>query len=224
MYINQLEKGSPVELQVNNHHEKLSFPSQIVSVYRNPYEGYYYIGIEPILSDSGKLLSFGSMPVTVIATNLSDHRDYQFKSKKQGFNKEHTEYLLMTDDNAEPINHREAHRIPCNYKVILRIGDSRHASNGYVHDISFSGISFIFLTEYFEHANVGDPVSASLYVTEDRIVKVSGEVMRFVPEFTSGTSLVGVRFVEPSSRIISLIAELQRREARVAHGNNHGHL
>ena len=150
-----------------------------------------------------------------MATNLTDNRKYKFVTRKQGYNPKTGEYMFMTNDMAEPVNFREAYRLPCCYRAVLQIGENRHTADGYTRDISYTGISFTFLTEYFNNVTQGEPVSATLYITDEKTVKVTGRVIRCIPGFAKGMSLIGVRFDPPSPNVTPVIARLQIQEAKV---------
>ncbi len=210
-----MEEGSLVRLSVNLGGGRLDFATVITKAYEEPYKNNIYcIGVEPIIED-GRTISFGAHPVTVFASNKGDNREYKFVTDINGFNKDRTQMLLFSKDSVDAVNHRTAYRIPCNHKTVVQIGNNKKTINGYVHDISFSGISMNFPSDQFKSLTVGSPISISIFDNDDHVFKVNGNIVRFVEGFAENRTLLGVQFVDPPPAIAVLVTRLQRNECRL---------
>lgn len=212
MYINDISIGSGIKLEVVINDTRLEFETNVIKK-DNTVSGGHICRCEPVRSEDGKPISFGKHTVIAAVTNTGDGREYIYHTDRVTYNKDHSEMLLYSNENVAPVNHRRAYRVPCDYDSELQIG--RGKTKGQVHDISFTGISFVFLSSSFKDAVINSPISASLYDENGTAYKVTGRIVRMVKDYSFGKTLIGVQFDAPSNAIIALIASLQRKELRV---------
>lgn len=213
MYINEAAVGSQIKLDVTIGDKKLEFETSVIKK-DNVNMRTHFCRCEPVRSEDGKPISFGKYATLAALSNADNGREYIYHLDKLGYNKDHSELLLYSGENVAPINHRKAYRVPCDFDSELTIGRSSKVK-GQVHDISFTGISFVFVSGSFKDAVINSPINASLYDDKGTTYKVSGRIVRIVENYSFGRNLIGVQFDAPSNAIIALIAALQRKELRV---------
>ena|GEM_PF-1908669 len=214
MTINQMGEGSAVTLTINIQGETITIDSVVVQKYQEPYRDTFCIGVEPIQKE-GKIVAIGRSRVAVSVTNTDDHREYKFTIAFHGMNKDRTQLLLFSADDIPPVNHRLNYRVPCNYHIVVQIGNNKKAVEGYLHDISLSGIGMVFVTGEFKSIKEGDEVSASIFDNYEHVYKVNGHLVRVIEEFAENRTLIGMQFDETPRAVAGLVAGLQRRELRL---------
>ena len=126
---------------------------------------------------------------------------------------------LYSTDNAKAKNHREAFRVPCGYRAVLQIGNNRKVIDSHVHDLSFTGASYVFAPDAVI-ASVGDAVSGSIYDDNEHLYRTSGEIVRVIDNFSRDFTLIGVRF-KGDVKLQSLVSRLQMNELRVRGDERH---
>ena len=214
MTINQMGAGSSVTLTVNIKREAVTLETRVAQGYPDEYRNTFCVGLEPIFQD-GTLVSLGKHQISATIINSSDHREYQYTISYHGLNKDRSQLLLFSADDIPPVNHRLNYRVPCSYHIVVQIGNNKKAVEGYMHDISLSGIGMVFVTGEFKSIQVGDAVSASIFDNYEHVYKVSGHVIRTIDDFAENRILVGAQFEETPHAIVGLVAGLQRRELRL---------
>ncbi|MBR4760851.1 MAG: PilZ domain-containing protein [Lachnospiraceae bacterium] len=215
MFINQVAENSSITMTLRIGGETMTFETVARKRYEKPYKrNMYYIGCDPVEVD-GKKVSFGGRLISALIKNEEDGRRYSFPACLASHSRDGAQLLLFSRDNCGPINNREAFRVPCNYHCVIQVGNNKHAIEATVHDISFTGISVVFLSEKYRARNVGESISASIYDNDEHVFKVSGTIVRFIDEYAEGRTLVGARFENPTRAITALVASLQRKETRV---------
>ncbi len=214
MTINQMGAGSQVTLTVNIKSESVTLESRVVQGYPDEYKNNFCIGLEPVFQN-GVPVSLGKHRVMATIINSVDNREYQYTINYHGMSKDRSQLLLFSTDDTAPVNHRMNYRVPCNYHIVAQIGNNKKAVDGYMHDISFSGIGMVFVAGEFKAIREGDAVSVSIFDHYEHIYKVSGHVVRTIDEFAENRILVGVEFEETPHAIVGMVAALQRRELRL---------
>ena len=217
MFINQVAENSSITITLRIGGETLTFETVVRKRYEKPYKrNMFFVGCDPVEVD-GKKVSFGGRfdQLFGFVKNEEDGRRYSFPACLASHSRDGAQLLLFSRDDCAPINNREAFRVPCNYHCVIQVGNNKHAIEGTVHDISYTGISVVFLSEKYKARNVGDSISASIFDNDEHVFKVSGTIVRFIDEYTEGKTLVGARFENPTGAILSLVASLQRKETRI---------
>lgn len=215
MTINQIAEGSPVTLTIRiKGGDTVTLETKVAQNYQEPYKHAFCIGVEPIFRD-GRIVSLGRNKVSASIKNIEDNREYSYTIAFHGLSKDRTQLLLFSPDDIAPVNHRLNYRVPCSYNVVVQIGNNKKAVEGYIHDISLSGIGMVFVTGEFKTIIEGDAVSASIFDNYEHVYKVSGRVVRSIEGFTENRTLIGVQFDETPAAIAGLVAGLQRQELRL---------
>ena len=215
MYINELSENSDIQISVKVNKEEYIYDATLLQIYQEPYRpNMYCIGCAPIEED-GKLLGFGDYPMHLLAHDNTNGRDYKWTIAMHGFNKDRTQFLLLSNESVKPINHRNAYRVPCSYKAVTQLGTNKSVIDGYAHDISYSGISITFAKDAIKNATIGTDASVSLYDEHGHVRRAVGKVTRIVDDFENGKKLIGIVFTQPSLAVTNLVAYLQRNELRI---------
>lgn len=215
MTINQMGIGSEATIKVAVGKQQIDFPVTVLQAFKDSLKKMSYcIGVDPIIKD-GKTVSFGNNPVSVFIKNNADNREYEYKVHYHGMNKDKTNLLLFSNDDIQPVNHRGAYRVSCSLEAVVQIGNNKKAVKGHLHDISYSGIGFTFLSDEFKSLTVGQNVSASVFDNEEHVYKATGHIVRFIEDFTEDKTLIGVQFDVTTAAMQVLVTKLQRQELRL---------
>ena len=207
---------SSVTLRVHTGKKVVEFDTWVIDVFPEKLSGKTYgVGVE-LVRFNDRIVNLGNYPIEAYFTNVDDNRNYVYSLQGTGMSKDRKRLVLFSMADAKAINHRESYRVPCLYKVVMQIGTNKHTVNGKAHDISFSGVSFVYLTENVRDINVDYPVSASVYDKNGIMHKMSGYIARVVNDYKiKGQTLIGVKFDEVSQDVMNLVAKLQRDELRL---------
>ena len=216
MYINEITIGSQVTIKVKVEGQILEFNSEVVAT-GDTRKGKFLACNFIIIQD--KVLNLSRHHVFVDIHNIGDGRDYRFFLNASALDKKNRNMRLYSTDNAKAKNHREAFRVPCGYRAVLQIGNNRKAIDGHVHDLSFTGASYVFTTDA-ANVTVGDSVSGSIYDNDEHLYRTSGEIVRILENFGKDLTLIGVKF-EGDIKIQGLIGKLQLNELRVRGEERH---
>ncbi len=214
MTINEIPEGSHVTLTINIKGEMITFETRVIQQFEKPYKKSFCIGAEPIMQE-GKAISLGRHKITASIKNETDNREYNYTIAFHGLNKDRSQLLLFSPDDASAVNHRMNYRVPCSYDVVVQIGNNKKAVDGLMHDISLSGLGMVFVSDEIKSIQEGDAVSISIYDQYEHMYKVFGRVVRYIDGYTADRMLVGVEFDETPVAIAGLVASLQRRELRL---------
>lgn len=214
MTINEIAEGSPVTLTVNVGGESVTLETKVAQDYKEPYKHAFCIGAEPVVRD-GKVVSLGKHAVSASIKNIADNREYKYNIAFHGMSRDRTQLLLFTPEDVAPVEQRMAYRVACSYNAVVQIGNNKKTVDGYLHDISFSGVGMTFVSDEFKSEVEGAAVSASIFDNDEHIYKVSGTIVRAIEGFTEGRTLIGIQFDETPRAIAGLVASLQRKELRL---------
>ena len=209
MYIYELESGSQVHMEVIVKGKKMEFDTTVTGSAPEIKS----IKCEPIVIND-KVLGFSRASVKVTATNLSDHRKYVFPIEKTANKRADGQLYLYCADDIKPVNNRESFRVPCGYRASLQVGDTKRKVESTVHDISYSGAAFL-IKKTSRIIPVGSRLFVTIHDEDDTDYKISGAIVRTVEDYTEDSSLLGVQFTEQVPAIISLVARLNVKAARV---------
>ncbi len=215
MTINGIAELSPVTLTVHIDGAKLEFETNVIQGYKEPYKrNAFCMGVEPLKKD-GKIVSFGNHPVSIVAKNSDDHREYEFRIAFHGLNKERTQLMLFSYEDISPVNHRNAYRVSCSYHTVIQIGNNKKAVDGYLRDISLSGIGMVFMSDEFREVKPGQAISAAIFDNNEHVYKVAGHIVRVLDDFADNKIMIGVQFDSTPTAIAALVTNLQRMELRL---------
>jgi hypothetical protein len=179
----------------------------------------YGVRCTALKSDNGKIYSFRNTILTMSVENKADGRTYKFpiiasciKSKKN----QHVFYSIM---DAKPVNHRDNFRVPCTFDAVFQVSSNRKTDNGYVHDLSNSGMSISYKKDV-SGIDTGKNISVTFRDIEtERNYKVKGEIVRVNDGYSENNNLMGIKFDKVYSPIYGLVAKLQRKGAKVRGGD-----
>ncbi|MBO4899010.1 MAG: PilZ domain-containing protein [Lachnospiraceae bacterium] len=209
MYIYELESGSQVHIDVIVKGKKMEFDTTVTGSAPEIKS----IKCEPIVIN-GKVLGFSRASVKVTATNSSDHRKYVFQIEKTANKRADGQLYLYCADDIKPVNNRESFRVPCGYRASIQVGDTKRKVESTVHDISYSGAALL-IKKSARIIPVGSKISISIHDEDETEYKITGAIVRTVEDYTQDSSLLGVQFTEQVPAIISLVARLNVKAARV---------
>lgn len=215
MYLHELPVGSSVTLKVKVMKQSIEFPTHIVD--EGMIEKAGSCAICNLIKINGKIVDLGHYAVDACITNVDDGRDYKYVITKISMDKKRRVLRIYSSATVKPQNYRNAFRVPCSYRAVMRIGDNRKVIDGFVHDISYLGAAYMF-TAGLATVNVNDPISVTIYDDALRTYKVSGTIVRIVDEFKPDFTLVGVEF-DKGTNFQKFVNVLQLRELRVRYDN-----
>lgn len=216
MYINEIAIGSQVTIKVKTGGHLIEFNSEVVGVgdtRKGKFLACNYIMIQD------RILNLGGHHVFIDVHNIDDGRDYRFFLTASAIDKKNHNMRLYSLESAKAKNHREAFRVPCGYRAVLQIGNNRKAIDGHVHDLSFTGASYVFAPDKV-NVTVGDIVSGSIYDDNEHMYRTTGEIIRVIEDFSRDFTLIGVKF-KGDVKLQSLVSRLQLNELRVRGENKH---
>ena len=216
-FISDMQPGSLVTLEAKLDKNIVTVETTIKSVYEKAHKQFGHgIVCEEILTEDGKLINFKNYGLVAKIKNKADNREYKFSVSAYANISSNHEFVLFSLQDNNPVNFRSSFRVPCTYRADLQIGPNKKVIHGYVHDISFSGISFTYDKDAIS-ATVGQRVSATLYDyngDQKRSYKVAAVIVR-VQDWNDNKILIGAELKDYDKNVQSIVTECQRKELRV---------
>lgn len=215
--ISEMGIGSTIELEASVKGNKLVFITTIRNIIAKPSKRYGFgIICDQIRNKEGKLLIFDNTNVVAKIQNNVDKRQYDFVISACANSKCEPVLYLYSQQDAKPKNFRSNFRVPCGYRANMQIGPNKKTVDGFVHDISFSGISFTYDKNKIR-SDIGQSVSATIYdeSENDRSYKVSADIVRVQEDFGNDRTLIGAKFHKDNKEINRIVAKCQRKELRI---------
>lgn len=193
MYIYEQPIHSQIEIRVTVLDTQLNFGTEIIGSsdkFKN--NAGYRIDCNPVTMD-GKKIRFGKHAATLFIHNSEDSRVYKYPVTATATAEAGTIQCFYSTTNARPENFRGAFRVPCNYDSQIKFAG--RTVDGITHDLSFSGAAYIFTSKAAE-VNEGEAFSATVRDKDNKAYKMKGRIVRIVPDFNPGFTLIGVQFDE----------------------------
>lgn len=215
-HISEMSVGSNVVLTLKVNDQKLIFSTEIVeAIEKRSSKLGYGVRCNVVRNEAGKVISFGNVAVKATIINKDDGRQYTFPLSACGNSRASDWLYLYSPQDSKPVNNRTTFRVVCGMKANISVGDDRKAYECFVHDISFSGVSFSFDPGKIP-VNVGDSINAAIYdESTDKFTRLSAVVVRVVEEWQNGKSLIGARFSIVDNGVNMLVAKCQMKELKV---------
>ena len=216
-FISDMQPGSIVTLETTFDKKIATVETTMKSAYEKEHKQFGHgIICEEVLTKDGKLICFKNLSLIAKIKNKADNREYDFLvSAYANVNRSH-ELVLFSIQNNPPVNFRDSFRVPCSYRADMQIGPNRKVIEGFVHDISFSGISFTYDKDEIS-STVGQSISATLRNNDgvrEKSYKVAADIVR-VQDWNNDKILIGAKFKNDDKNVKSIVAECQRKELRV---------
>lgn len=217
MVISKLKSGSKITLDVTSNGNKISFETEYIRG-SNPDSKRIYAVCKPVFSNDGKWLSFTGTAVTATIHNVEDNRDYSYVLNQIKNDQQNNEMRLYCSHDIKPTNYRAAHRVPCGYNANIQIGGNRKAIDAFVHDISCTGISFVYDKDLIK-SEVGQHVSSMVYENKNEGIgqRVEADVVRIVDDYREDKVLIGAQVTSGENSVNKIVAKCQLKEARTRH-------
>ena len=216
-FISDMQPGSLVTLEAKLDKNIVTVETTIKSVYEKAHKQFGHgIVCEEVLTEDGKLINFKNYGLVAKIKNIADNREYKFSVSAYANISSNHEFVLFSLQDNNPVNFRSSFRVPCTYRADLQIGPNKKVIHGYVHDISFSGISFTYDKDAIS-ATVGQRVSATLYDYNGdikRSYKVAAVIVR-VQDWNDNKILIGAELRDYDKNVQLIVTECQRKELRV---------
>ena len=216
-FISDMQPGSLVTLEAKLDKNIVTVETTVRSVYDKVHKQFGHgIICEEVLTEDGKLINFKNYGLVAKIKNKADNREYKFSVSAYANISSNHEFVLFSLQDNNPVNFRSSFRVPCTYHADLQIGPNKKVIHGYVHDISFSGISFTYDKEAIS-ATVGQRVSATLYDYNGdikRSYKVAAVIVR-VQDWNDNKILIGAQLKDYDKNVQLIVTECQRKELRV---------
>lgn len=217
--LSEMTIGSKVILEVLIKGNKLEFETTIkYNIEKSNKQYGYGIACEQIFNDKGVLLNFKGVHVVVNIENDYDKRSYQFILTVCINNTLDKTLVMFSTQDVKPKNYRDTFRVPCGYRTTMQIGNNRKAIDGYVHDISFTGISFTYDSNKIE-SDIGQNVSAMIYEGDEdnHGYRVSADIVRINDKWAENKTLIGARFNESFNNkdVNKIVAKCQIKEMKI---------
>lgn len=218
MYLHEMPVGSTVVLNVKVAKQMMNFTTHIIDAGIATKNGGY--AICNLIKVDGKILNLCHCAINACIKHVDTGRDYKYTISKVAIDRKRRVLRLYSSTKVKPQNYRNAFRVPCGYRTSMHIGNNRRPINGFVHDISYSGVACIF-TSNLASVNVNDRLSATIYDNDMRAYKAFGTIVRVVDDFKPDFTLVGVKFDKFDKDIDfqKLISTLQLKELRIRQDN-----
>jgi c-di-GMP-binding flagellar brake protein YcgR len=221
MFIDEHATGTGINIRLADGKLDHDFVSEIIEGIYN--KGKHYIFVKPIMGEDDKYINFARYPLVIEMVNTETGRVFRYSAKKHGYSKYKGEliFIISSDDDAKPINRREAYRVDICEQADVQVNGHTKVMPVFLHDISVTGISFVFPKDMEEinRMKVGDSVSItftpSIY---DRMIRVSAKICRFV-DTTNDRILVGCRLNRFESSVASVVSKLSIMERKLASQN-----
>ena len=194
MYISEMSVGSQVEIIILNLRADYDLTTTIVST-STVKQTDNYILCDPIYID-GKTVYFKGISISVIITNATDARRYEYQISKAGLVKNDTALALFSEDNIEPSDNRRYERYDYDEDVTLQFLQSKKAINAIGRDISYSGISCI-VPKAIGRVDPGYQMNVILKGSVS--IKVKTHIVRVDMNYKPGYILVAATFDEPAT-------------------------
>ena len=215
--LSEMGIGSAVEIEVSIKGNKMTFTTMIRNTIEKTSKR-YGAGIicDQVYSETGKLLTFDNTNVVAKVQNNVDKRQYDFVISACANSKCEPVLYLYSQQDAKPKNFRSNFRVHCGYRANMQIGPNKKTVDGFVHDISFSGISFTYDKNKIR-SDIGQSVSATIYDENenDRSYRVSADIVRVQEDFGNDRTLIGAKFHKDNKEINRIVAKCQRKELRI---------
>lgn len=209
MKINELPIDSNVVIKAKKGLNEIEFNTQIVTPLSKFREQFGYGCIVKVIKHKDIAINFSNTNVIAVISNPEDERDYEFSLTACALCKVKNEnyHVLYSLEEAEASNRRGTFRVECLYEAVIQLGEYRQTIDGYVRDLSATGIGLTLLHED-DHSKIGDVISVSFLVRNKRF-RVEAVVIRKNEEFNEERTLLGCKFVEEYQNIQDLVYKLQ---------------
>ena len=209
MKINELPIDSNVLIKAKKGLNQIEFTTQIVTPLSKFREQFGYGCIVKVIKHKDIAVNFSNTNVIAVISNPEDDRDYEFSLTACALCKVKNEsyHVLYSLKEAQASNRRGTFRVECLYEAVIQLGEYRQTIDGYVRDLSSTGIGLTVLHEY-DYSKIGDVLSIS-FLVRDRRFKVEAMVVRKNEEFNEERTLLGCKFVEEYQDIQDLVYKLQ---------------
>lgn len=210
MWISEHSIGSTVLISVSKDNSEVEFETRIIETINDV--GKRLVLCDLITSDD-RVLAFNGLlcKVTIIG---EDGREYIYRTKSVMNITIHSRRLLAIQclTAVQPKNNRKAYRYPLTCNVVIRPKQHRGTCDGFMKDISQTGICFV-ITDLSYLLHIGELVSLA-FEFEKINYRLECIVTR-VEEREEGGYIVGGELIKYTSHVQHLISRLGMLEARL---------
>ncbi|MDD3413006.1 MAG: PilZ domain-containing protein [Lachnospiraceae bacterium] len=177
MLINEIAKGSSIELKVMIGNNTLEFNTEVVEIDDKQYlkaiekltSGYLYLIVRAIMKED-KIISFpASGPAyRLMVVNKEDDKAYEWITIqiRQIKLKDGSAYhLFLTNKDVKEVNRRNRYRVWLGVDGIVQIGFNKMTFDVIVKDISSTGVSFILRNDLLKGKTISADTNTMIALT-----------------------------------------------------------
>jgi hypothetical protein len=231
MLINEIAKGSNLELKVLIGNNALEFNTEVVELTDKQYlkaiekltSGYLYLAARAIMKDN-KIISFPtSGPVyRLIAVNKEDGKVYEWtmiQIRQIKLNDGSLYHLFLSNKDVKEVNRRSRYRVWLGVDGIAQIGYNKMTFDVIVKDISSIGVSFILRNDLLKGRTISADTNTMIALTfyEEKTgtnFRLTATIVR-CDKIDENRILYGCKFATEHRGISKYVNEKQREKMRL---------